>query len=105
MSCNKKIKLETLSPSQALFSTEGSVESGSASHQLETVSTGQALVSTEGSVESESASHQLESLSDEILLKIFSFVSQQDRGRLSSVCSRFKRLAMDYTLWKKVRKA
>jgi hypothetical protein len=78
MSCNKKIKLETLSTSQALVSIEGSVESGSASHQLE-------------------------SLSDETLLKIFSFVSQQDRGRLASVCSRFKRLAMDHTLWKKVR--
>jgi len=103
MSCNKKIKLETLSTSQALVSTEGSVESGSASHQLEIVSTGQPLVSTGRSVESGSTSHQLESLSDEILLKIFSFVGQQDRGRLASVCSRFKRLAMDYTLWKKVR--
>jgi hypothetical protein len=78
MSCNKKIKLETLSTSQALVSTDPSVESGSTSHQLE-------------------------SLSDETLLKIFSFVSQQDRGRLASVCSRFNRLAMDYTQWKKVR--
>jgi hypothetical protein len=67
--------------------------------KLETVmSTSQPLVPTEGS-------EKLESLSDETLLKIFSFVSQQDRGRLASVCSRFKRLAMDYTLWKKVRKA
>jgi hypothetical protein len=65
--------------------------------KLETVSTSQPPVPTEGSEE-------LESLSDETLLKIFSFVSQQDRGRLASVCSRFKRLAMDYTLWKKVRK-
>jgi hypothetical protein len=78
MSCKKKIKLETLRTSQA-------------------------LVSTDPSVESRSTSHQLESLSDETLLKIFSFVSQQDRGRLASVCSRFKRLAMDHTLWKKVR--
>jgi hypothetical protein len=67
--------------------------------KLETVSsTSQPLVPTEGSEE-------LESLSDENLLKIFSFVSQQDRGRLASVCSRFKRLAMDHTLWKKVGKA
>jgi hypothetical protein len=71
--------------------------------RLKTVSTSQPLVPTEGSEESESASHQLESLSDETLLKIFSFVSQQDRGRLASVCSRFNRLAMDYTQWKKVR--
>lgn len=44
----------------------------------------------------------MEKLSDEILVRIFSFLSARDLCRCSQVCSAWCRLANDFHLWKKL---
>lgn len=44
----------------------------------------------------------MEKFSDEILVRIFSFLSAQDLCRCSQVCSAWCRLANDFHLWKKL---
>jgi hypothetical protein len=54
---------------------------------------------THGSVE-ELAGFQLSRLPDEVWIKVFSFLSQQELIVLTTVSSRFYRLALDPSLWR-----
>jgi hypothetical protein len=53
-----------------------------------------------GSVAEELAGFQLARLPDEVWIKVFSFLSQQELIVLTTVSSRFYRLALDPSLWR-----
>jgi hypothetical protein len=53
-----------------------------------------------GSVAEELAGYQLARLPDEVWIKVFSFLSQQELIVLTTVSSRFYRLALDPSLWR-----
>jgi hypothetical protein len=44
----------------------------------------------------------LEQMPDEVILKVFSFMTKPQLCRISTVSKRFHRLAMDPSLWRKV---
>jgi len=42
-------------------------------------------------------------ISDEIIVKVFSYLNRQSLGRSASVCQRFQRIAYDESLWKRIK--